>query len=107
MAKDERKYVIIPIEEVEDIDFSQVCQTDSHSLQISQDGNYTYVKFTGDTPSFLNGKTIYTRQEFLTVLNDTSGIWHIDSEEAETLAMKLEAVVKNITWSKYNPFNWF
>lgn len=102
-----RKYVIIPIEEVENIDFNQVLETDSKSLRLSQDAKYTFVKFEGDTPDFLDGKTQYDHSEFLQILNDTSGIWHLDNTERDSLLTKLEDVVKEISWSKYNPFNWF
>ena len=103
-----RKYVIIPTSKVEDIDFNQVRETDARSLRISEDGEYTFVKFDGDTtPDFLIGFTQYTHAEILVILNDTAGIWYIDEEEALTWGDTITEVVDNITWSKYNPFNWF
>ena len=103
-----RKYVIIPTSKVEDIDFDQVKEKDAKSLRLSEDGEYTFVKFESDnTPNFLDGFTQYTHAEILVILNDTAGIWYIDEEEASTLANTLEEAIDNITWSKYNPFNWF
>ena len=107
MAKEDRKFVIIPLAEVEDIDFNQVMQTDSNSLRLSQDAEYTFVKFEGDTPSFLERKTQYNYTEFKEILNNTSGIWHLDESEQSALLTKLQDVVSEIRWSKYNPFNWF
>ena len=64
-----KKYVIINIEDVEDVDFNQVMQTDAKSLRISTDGKYTFVKFEGNTPSFLEGKTLYDYNGIMEILN--------------------------------------
>ena len=102
-----KKYVIINIEDVEDVDFNQVMQTDATSLRISQDATSTFVKFEGDTPSFLEGKTQYTHAEFKSILNDPEDIWALDDTEQATLFNKLQDAVSDITWDKFNPFNWF
>ena len=62
------KYVIINASEVSLIDFSQVMETSADTLRYSLDESQTFVKFDGDTPSFLSGKTSYTHSEILTVL---------------------------------------
>ena len=103
-----RKYVIIPTSKVEDIDFNQVREKDVKSLRLSEDGEYTFVKFEGDTtPDFLDGFTQYTHDEILSILRDTSGIWYVDEEEQSTWQNTAEVFIDNIKWSKYNPFNWF
>tara|TARA_R110000824_G_scaffold107239_9_gene253305 strand:+ start:413 stop:742 length:330 start_codon:yes stop_codon:yes gene_type:complete len=102
-----RKYVIIPLADVEDVDFDQVEQTDSTSLRLSQDAEYTFVKFQGDTPSFLEGKTQYSHAEIKAILSDVNGIWHLDVQEQSSLITKLKDLSNEILWSKYNPFNWF
>ena len=84
MSKDDRKYVVITIEDVEDVDFDQVLEDSPRTLIISKDGNYTFVKFIGDTPSFLEGKTQYTHAEIRAILADINGIWYIDREEEKT-----------------------
>ena len=102
-----RKYVIISIEDVEDIDFNQVMQTDARSLVISTDGKYTFVKFQGDTPSFLEGKTQYTYEEFKIIINDVNGNWTPDDVAQGGVIDNLRDTISSITWDKVNPFNWF
>lgn len=69
MAYENRKYVIINASEVGSVDFSQVNETSASTLRYSLDDSQTFVKFDGDTPSFLSGKTSYTHSEILTILN--------------------------------------
>ena len=106
MAKDDRKYVVITIEEVEDVDFDQVLEDGPETLMISKNGNYTFVKFEGDTPAFLKGKTQYTRKEFRSKMQDPDDIWLLSDQEQPTIINKLQDVISGITWDKFNPFNW-
>ena len=69
MAYENRKYVIINASEVSSVDFSQVNETSANTLRYSIDNSKTFVKFDGDTPSFLDGKTQYTHSEIRTILN--------------------------------------
>jgi len=110
-----RRYVIIGTEEVESIDYSQILETSIRTLRLSQDGEYTFVKFEGldgwgnavDTPSFLNGKTQYSHSEIKEILYDSDGIWHIDISEEPTWRETARVYFREINWSKANPFNWF
>lgn len=63
-----RKYVIIESSEVSSIDFNKVHETSLETLRYSIDGSKTFVKFDGDTPSFLDGKTQYSHSQILTIL---------------------------------------
>jgi len=63
-------YVILSEDDVGDIDFSQVFQKGPDSLRYSLDGSQTFVKFSGDTPDFLEGKTLLNQSE---ILNELSG----------------------------------
>ncbi len=63
-----RNYVIIDAAEVTSVDFDQVLETSADTLRFSVDGSKTFVKFEGDTPSFLEGKTAYTHSEMLEIL---------------------------------------
>ena len=70
-----RKYVIINRDEVESIDFSQVLETNENTLRYKLDGSQTFVKFEGDTPSFLEGKTTYTLDNMRSILNNPDNGW--------------------------------
>jgi len=65
-----KKYVIINADEVSSVDFEQVFETSAQTLRYNIDpaGTKTFVKFKGDTPDFLDGKTQYTHSEILTIL---------------------------------------
>ena len=63
-----RNYVIIDASEVSSVDFDQVLETSAETLRFSIDGSKTFVKFEGDTPSFLEGKTANTHSEMLEIL---------------------------------------
>ena len=58
-----RKYVIINASDVSSIDFSLVIENNESSLRYNNAGTKTFVKFEGDTPEFLSGKTQYTYSE--------------------------------------------
>lgn len=64
-----RTYVIIDASEVANVDFDQVLQADADKLRYSLDGTKTFVKFEGDTPSFLIGEPQYNHAEILEVLS--------------------------------------
>ena len=63
-----RNYVIIDESEVSSVDFNQVLETSPETLRFSVDGTKTFVKYEGDTPSFLAGKTANTHSEMLAIL---------------------------------------
>jgi len=63
-----RQYVILNADEVSTVNFDQVLETSADTLRFSLDGSKTFVKFEGDTPSFLEGKTANTHSEMLTIL---------------------------------------
>ena len=63
-----RNYVIIEASEVSSVDFDQVLEASADALIYNLDGTKTIVKYEGDQPSFLLGKTEYTHSEILTIL---------------------------------------
>ena len=63
-----RNYVIIDASEVSSVDFDQVLETSADTLRYNLAGTQTFVKFEGETPSFLAGKTQYTHSEMLEIL---------------------------------------
>ena len=64
-----RNYVIIDASEVSSVNFNQVLETSPSTLRYNLAGTQTFVKFEGDTPSFLEGKTALDHSEMLAVLS--------------------------------------
>ena len=64
-----RKYIIIDKDDVSSVDFTQVIETSADTLRYNRGETKTFVKFEGNTPSFLVGKTAYTYSEILQELN--------------------------------------
>jgi|TARA_R110000824_G_scaffold252206_1_gene440943 hypothetical protein len=65
---DNTTYVIIDATDVEEVDFSEVLETSEDTVRWSIDQTKTVVKFVGETPSFLDGKTQYNHSEILAIL---------------------------------------
>jgi hypothetical protein len=70
-----KKFIILNITEVDNIDFSEVLQNDISTLRFSADGTKTFVKYLGDQPDFvfeitkdLVGRKEYNHKEFLEIL---------------------------------------
>ena len=64
-----KTFVIIDASEVANVNFDQVLETSVDTLRYSLDGTKTFVKFEGDTPSFLIGEPQYTHEEILNILS--------------------------------------
>ena len=64
----DRKWVILAASEADSIEFSQVLEVGPDSLRWNNDSTKTFVKYEGDQPSFLNGKTELTHTQILTEL---------------------------------------
>ena len=61
-------YVIYNMDDVSNIDFSQVKQTSEETLRLSIDKTKTVLKFLGETPSFLVGLQQYNHSEILAIM---------------------------------------
>jgi len=72
------KYTILTSSEVSSIDFSKVLEDSTSTLRYNNDNTKTFVKFNGDTPSFLDGKTILSRSEMFTELKKDE--WQAEEE---------------------------
>ena len=68
------KYVIINASDVSSIEFDKVIERSEETLRYNNAGTKTFVKFEGDTPEFLSGKTQYTYSEIITELNKSEWI---------------------------------
>jgi len=69
-----RKYVIIDRDDVSSVDFSKVLETSADTLRYSNDDSKTFVKYEGNKPSFLSGKTVYTHSQILTELANSDWV---------------------------------
>jgi hypothetical protein len=65
-------YVILDTTEITDedsvINFSQLLNRNASMLRYSVDSSKGLVKYSGEQPSFLDGKTTYTHAEILVVM---------------------------------------
>ena len=75
-----RKYVILNADELDSVDFSQVQETSANTGRYNNDNSKFFVKFDGDTPSFLDGKTQYTRADIRALLTTEGSEWYITQE---------------------------
>lgn len=65
------KYVIITKEEIINVNFDEVLETSENTLRFSLDNNKALLKFTGETPTFLEGKQTYNYSEIMNILNSS------------------------------------
>lgn len=69
---DSSKYIILSVDELDDVIFSEINESAKDSLRFSVDGNLTFISWDGDTPSFINSlltkSTIYSEAEMLELL---------------------------------------
>ena len=79
MRYENRRWVILTASEAEDIDFSKVLQVSADTLSWNDDGTKTFVKYEGNQPSFLSGKTALTHSQILTELAEDE--WSSDPLE--------------------------
>ena len=68
-----RNYLIIQSSELSKVDFSQVLETSASTVRKSLDETKTFIKWEGDTPSFVSNLTStegpYTQSEIRTILH--------------------------------------
>jgi len=64
-----KKYATVDASDVSSVDFNQVIQTSADTLRYSIDGSLALLKYEGEKPSFLIGKTEYSHEEILTILS--------------------------------------
>ena len=75
-----RKYVIVDTSEINTIDFSQVLETNKYNLMYNNDETQFILKYEGNQPSSLTGKTEYSFNEIKLILDDINGDWYQELE---------------------------
>lgn len=72
MSYENREYCIFNVNEINLIDFDQVCETSTDTLRKSVDGTLTFVKWDGDEPTCIATLTTvvgkYTHIEMLAIM---------------------------------------
>ena len=76
MTYNNRKITVINASDVSSVDFSQVLETSADTLRYNNDNTKTFVKYDGAQPSFLSGKTEYSYDDFVAILQDEKGEWY-------------------------------
>ena len=83
MEFNDRRYVVIPYNDIDQIDFTQVMETSADTVRCSVDGTLTFVKYEGEIPSSVatlaNKSQEFTHAEFLNVLSGPD--WTAPMEE--------------------------
>jgi hypothetical protein len=68
-----RNYLIFPVTELNKVDFNLVLETSSETLRKSVDETKTFVKWDGETPTFVstmnNVEGPYTHEQILAILS--------------------------------------
>jgi hypothetical protein len=74
-----RNYLIFPVSQLNLVNFNEVLETSAETVRKSIDGTKTFVKWDGETPSFVsslsNTEGPYTYAEILEVLNTSE--WYL------------------------------
>ena len=70
---DNRHWVIMPVTELVNVDFSQVCETSIDTVRKSVDGTQTFIKWNGNTmpdtvANLTNKSETYSHEEILEIL---------------------------------------
>tara|TARA_R110002020_G_scaffold74031_1_gene189740 strand:+ start:428 stop:664 length:237 start_codon:yes stop_codon:yes gene_type:complete len=71
-----KKYIILNTSELDSLDFNELLNTSEDHVRKSTDGAKAIVSYEGTTPSGLSGKTEYTNNELLVIVNDINGEWY-------------------------------
>lgn len=75
----DRQYVILNADEVSTVNFDDVLETSADTLRYNVAGDKTFVKYEGETPSFLVGKPSFSHSEILEILSNEN--WTAPMEE--------------------------
>jgi hypothetical protein len=65
-------YIILSVDELDDVTFSEINETNRDTLRLSVDGNLTFISWEGETPTSINSlltkSSIYSEAEMLELL---------------------------------------
>ena len=75
-----RKYAIIEKSELSNMDFDLLLTTSEETARHNLDKSKFIVSFEGDTPTFLEGKTIYNNTELFVIVDDITNGWFTEED---------------------------
>jgi hypothetical protein len=64
-----RRYVIVPATEINNINFDEVLETSAETCRYSVDGTLTFVKYEGAKPPSIPNYQEYTHDEIIEILS--------------------------------------
>ena len=62
-------YTILNTDELSSVNFSEVLESSEDTLRYNNEKTEFLIKFEGETPSFLEGKTLYDYDGIMEILN--------------------------------------
>tara|TARA_R100000458_G_C8131398_1_gene146289 strand:- start:399 stop:617 length:219 start_codon:yes stop_codon:yes gene_type:complete len=62
-------YTILNTEELDSVNFDEVLETSANTIRYNNSNTKFLLKFEGDTPRFLEGKTLYDYNGIMEILN--------------------------------------
>ena len=62
-------YTILNTKELDSVNFDEVEETSENTLRYNNGNTEFLLKFEGNTPSFLEGKTLYDYDDIMEILN--------------------------------------
>jgi|TARA_R100000482_G_scaffold114491_1_gene57316 hypothetical protein len=62
-------YTILNTEELDSVNFDEVLETSANTIRYNNANTEFLLKFEGDTPRFLEGKTLYDYNGIMEILN--------------------------------------
>lgn len=76
-----RKYIIINTSELSGLNFYQLKQNSENTVRKNLANNKAIVSYEGVVPDGLSGKTEYTNEELLVMINDVNNGWYEEEDE--------------------------
>jgi len=76
-----RKYIIINTSELSGLNFDQLKQNSENTVRKNLANNKAIVSYEGVVPDGLSGKTEYTNEELLVIINDVNNGWYEEEDE--------------------------
>ena len=73
-------YVIFPTDFLNSVDFTKIFGH-LETLRYNTDRDKFIVKYSGTLPSFLTGKTTYSKDEIIAIVEDVDGEWYTEPIE--------------------------